>query len=214
MNETIQMMASEPGFWVIIGLPIFALFNLLASLRQQAASRQLMTELDDLVGGRELNAYDKALLTNILPDKNSSVLKIAAVFAPVLFIASIATSLAESWRDRSSGNGTKRNSLPGALGDVDALISRSIEQESGLDPIKSGLWNDPRREKLSYLSRTIEFWESPLSAAWLGMWLILALPGIALIYLLSGTTRYFVQNIMQPLQVSVALSLKLLKLST
>ena len=203
-------MAGEPVFWVIVGLPIFALVNLLAALRQRTFSSRFIDELEDLVRGRKLNAYDKALLSNILQDKSRLVSTIAAIFAPVALIGSVAISLAESW----SGGKTKRGPFPKSIGEVDALIAKTVELESGLDPQKSALWNEPRRNYLYELGHTIDFLESPLSAAWLGFWLFLAMPGIALIYLLSGTTRYFVQNVMQPLQVSVALSLKFLKLST
>ena len=204
------MMASEPGFWIIVGLPMFALINLMAALRQRTYSKRFYAELENLVRGRKLNAHDKALLSNMLPDKSPLVSIIASIFAPVALIGSVAVSLAQTW----SRGEQERGSLMKPLGEVDSLIATMVEMQSGLDPKKSALWGEPRRNHLYDLAHSIEFLESPLSAAWLGVWLIVALPGIALIYMLSGTTRYFVQNIMQPLQVSIALSLKSLKLST
>ena len=210
MSGTIQMMASEPGFWIIVGLPMFALINLMAALRQRTYSKRFYAELENLVRGRKLNAHDKALLSNMLPDKSPLVSIIASIFAPVALIGSVAVSLAQTW----SRGEQERGSLMKPLGEVDSLIAKMVEMQSGLDPKKSALWGEPRRNHLYDLAHSIEFLESPLSAAWLGVWLIVALPGIALIYMLSGTTHYFVQNIMQPLQVSIALSLKSLKLST
>jgi hypothetical protein len=196
---------AEPGFWVLVGLPVVALLQFVAALRSRSIQRELLSQVSGILAEEGINNGDRAWLANALDVSDRHMLPVAALFAPALVPIAIIVTFAELWKIKVPNYGQAVDHLEN---DSDNLWAQIITLQSDIDPRSGNFWTDNRRRKIQDLSSSLESSSMPISSLWLAIWLVAALPFIAVIYAISGSSRYFVENMIKPLQLPVAFNLQ------
>jgi hypothetical protein len=199
MTEFTSML-SEPGFWVLCSLVVFASISLAASVLMRAKRRALLQLVSELVSEPHTRA-DRAWLRYEIGRSKGGHLLFAAPFAPFAILGAIAIGAYEGWAAKGRSYDDHVSVIKR---ETEEIQVRTIELVGSVKLSDAKLWSDPRRKQVFALASAIGDWNNPISMLWISFWLLAASPLLLIGYFVMGSTRPFLVNVWPPLREPVA----------
>ena len=155
---------AEPGFWIIIAIPLIGLLQVIGAALARPHYRRLNQIADTVLSDPQSNDADRSWLKSQLSDATLRwPVWLMAVGAPVIGIAGLVSAVAVL-RDQ--------NDTPA---DWDEFDRRAAKAEGLGDPSGGVYWSTPLRSEMRDAVFNAQVLASPLLSAWIALWLIPAL---------------------------------------